>query len=193
MGCDHLAQQLQQRGVPCRAIHGDKDQRDREKALEGLRSGQIKLLVATDVAARGLDIKGVSLVVNFDVPARTEDYVHRIGRTGRAGQKGFAVLLITERDAHALRSIIPIMERTGQEITAEVRSMARDARPPLSKGFGKGGHRGRSRSRSQRRDLGPPKVAPSLAALAGVTATSAAPIVVQLPALAQSGSLPMGF
>merc|ERR1712232_280863 len=170
MGCDHLAQQLQQRGVPCRAIHGDKDQRDREKALEGLRSGQIKLLVATDVAARGLDIKGVSLVVNYDAPARTEDYVHRIGRTGRAGQKGFAVLLITERDAHALRSIIPIMERTGQEIAAEVRSMARSARPPLSKGFGKGGHRGRSRSRSHERGD-----SASLAALAGVTATSASP------------------
>merc|ERR1712232_632079 len=99
------------------------------------------------------------------------------------------VLLITERDAHALRSIIPIMERTGQEIAAEVRSMARSARPPLSKGFGKGGHRGRSRSRSHERgDLGPP----SLAALAGVTATSASPRVAHLPAVAQSGSLSMG-
>merc|ERR1719229_2242701 len=103
--------------VPCAAVHGDKGQREREQALNALKDAQIKLLVATDVAARGLDIKGVTLVVNYDAPSNTEDYVHRIGRTGRAGQKGYAVALISERDSHALRGIIEVMKRTNQEVS----------------------------------------------------------------------------
>ena len=70
------------------AIHGDKDQRERDLALGHFKSGSTRTLVATDVAARGLDIKAVKAVVNFDPPNREEDYVHRVGRTGRAGQKG---------------------------------------------------------------------------------------------------------
>lgn len=128
--CDQLCQQLERSGVPCSAVHGDKDQRSREAALGALKEGRIKLLVATDVAARGLDIKGVTLVVNFDAPSNTEDYVHRIGRTGRAGQKGFAVTLIVERDAHALRGIVEVMKRTNQEVSPEIEQMARNAPPP---------------------------------------------------------------
>merc|ERR1740138_612471 len=148
--CDQLSEQLKRSGVPCAAIHGDKDQRSREASLNGLKSGEIKLLVATDVAARGLDIKGVTLVVNYDAPSNTEDYVHRIGRTGRAGQKGYAVALITDRDAHALRGIIEVMKRTKQEITDEVQKMANNAGPappPIRRGnrggdFGGGGGKG---------------------------------------------------
>merc|ERR1719401_2364680 len=144
--CDQLAQRLNREGVPCNSIHGDKGQREREQALNALKDAQIKLLVATDVAARGLDIKGVTLVVNYDAPSNTEDYVHRIGRTGRAGQKGYAVSLIVERDAHALRGIIEVMKRTNQEITPEIEQMARNAGPappPIRRGnkggdFGKG-------------------------------------------------------
>jgi len=141
--CDQLADQLRRNGVPCASIHGDKGQREREQALGDLRSARIKLLVATDVAARGLDVKGITIVVNYDVPSNTEDYVHRIGRTGRAGQKGYAVALITDRDAHALRGIIQVMKRTNQEVPEEVQRMASNAGPPPPSGrelrMGKGG------------------------------------------------------
>merc|ERR1719382_1067603 len=132
--CDQLTQKLERNGVPCAAVHGDKGQRDREAALNGLKEGRIKLLVATDVAARGLDIKGVTLVINYDPPSNTEDYVHRIGRTGRAGQKGHAVALISERDTHALRGIIQVMKRTNQVITPEIEDLARNAPPPPPSG-----------------------------------------------------------
>merc|ERR1719199_1456760 len=150
-----MTQQLNRQGVPCAAIHGDKNQKEREQALNDLKSAQIKILVATDVAARGLDIKGVTLVVNYDLPANTEDYVHRIGRTGRAGQKGYAVALVTDRDAGHLRGIIEVMKRTNQEIPEEVQQMAANAGPappPIRRGnkggdsfgssFGKGGDKG---------------------------------------------------
>jgi len=132
--CDQLQRDLQRSGVPCAAIHGDKGQREREHALGELKSGAMKLIVATDVAARGIDIKGVTLVVNYDAPGNTEDYVHRIGRTGRAGQKGYAVTMITDRDAHALRGIIEVMKRTNQEVTPEVEAMSRSAGPPPPSG-----------------------------------------------------------
>merc|ERR1719382_748751 len=132
--CDQLAQQLERNGVPCAAIHGDKGQREREAALNGLKEGRLKTLVATDVAARGLDIKGVTLVINYAPPSNTEDYVHRIGRTGRAGQKGFAVALVSERDTHALRGIIQVMKRTNQTITPEIEELARNAPPPPPSG-----------------------------------------------------------
>eukprot|EP00928_Gymnodinium_smaydae_P095315 TRINITY_DN817_c0_g2_i1.p1 TRINITY_DN817_c0_g2~~TRINITY_DN817_c0_g2_i1.p1 ORF type:complete len:550 (-),score=108.69 TRINITY_DN817_c0_g2_i1:60-1709(-) len=97
--CEQLSQDLYRANVYCAAIHGDKEQYEREKALDGLKTGRLKVLVATDVAARGLDIKGVGLVVNYDMANNTEDYVHRIGRTGRAGAKGYAVTLLTRQDA----------------------------------------------------------------------------------------------
>lgn len=141
--CDQLQRDLQRAGVPCAAIHGDKGQREREHALGELKSGAMKLIVATDVAARGIDIKGVTLVVNYDAPGNTEDYVHRIGRTGRAGQKGYAVSLISDKDAHALRGIIEVMRRTNQEVTPEVEAMARSAGPPPPSGRALRGMKGR--------------------------------------------------
>jgi len=132
--CDQLAQQIDRQGVPCAAIHGDKNQREREAALNGLKEGKVKILVATDVAARGLDVKGVTLVINYDPPSNVEDYVHRIGRTGRAGQKGYAVALVSERDTHALRGIIQVMKRTNQNITPEIEELARNAPPPPPSG-----------------------------------------------------------
>lgn len=132
--CDQLQRDLQRAGVPCAAIHGDKGQREREHALGELKSGAMKLICATDVAARGIDIKGVTLVVNYDAPGNTEDYVHRIGRTGRAGQKGYAVTMITDKDAHALRGIIEVMKRTNQEVTPEVEAMSARAGPPPPSG-----------------------------------------------------------
>jgi superfamily II DNA/RNA helicase len=122
--CEQLSNQLYRGGVPCNAIHGDKDQRAREDALNGLKSGRLKVLCATDVAARGLDIKGVGLVINYDAPPNTEDYVHRIGRTGRAGSKGYAVTFLTSADAGKVRGLIDVMERTDQHVDEEVRRMA---------------------------------------------------------------------
>mmetsp|Transcript_44601 Transcript_44601/g.126164 ORF Transcript_44601/g.126164 Transcript_44601/m.126164 type:complete len:600 (+) Transcript_44601:81-1880(+) len=94
---DGLEMKLHESGTSVACIHGDRSQKDREEALHAFKSGANPVLVATDVAARGLDIKNVALVVNFDMPNQLDDYVHRIGRTGRAGKKGVAVAFINER------------------------------------------------------------------------------------------------
>lgn len=96
---------LEKHGLPVGALHGDLDQSTRTKTLEGFRNGTVRLLVASDVAARGLDIPDVSHVINFDVPTHAEDYVHRIGRTGRAGRLGFAYTLMTREDGKYLAGI----------------------------------------------------------------------------------------
>jgi len=101
-------------------IHGDKDQQERDMALSLFKSGSRRVLVATDVAARGLDIKDVRLVINFDPPNREEDYVHRVGRTGRAGNKGTAVTLITNNDGAAAQNIVDIFRRMNLTVPAEL-------------------------------------------------------------------------
>ena len=99
-------------------IHGDIDQASRQKQLEAFKNGDINLLVASDVAARGLDVKGVSHVFNFDAPWHPDDYVHRIGRTGRAGAKGKAFTFVTKADQEAIESIEKLIgnkiERLGE-------------------------------------------------------------------------------
>ncbi|MEM8644086.1 MAG: DEAD/DEAH box helicase, partial [Pseudomonadota bacterium] len=96
---------LQRHGFNVGALHGDMDQRQRMATLDAFRNGEISLLAASDVAARGLDIPEVSHVFNYDVPVHPEDYVHRIGRTGRAGREGYAAMLVTPRDHKALKAI----------------------------------------------------------------------------------------
>ena len=86
-------------------LHGEKDQKDRKLAIDRLRQGAVKVLVATDVAARGLDVDGLDLVINFDMPRSGDDYVHRTGRTGRAGNEGLAISLITHNDWNLMSSI----------------------------------------------------------------------------------------
>jgi len=102
---DRLAKQLARAGFRAACIHGDRSQSQREEALDGFRRGRYRILVATDIAARGLDIQGVTHVINYDLPPIPEDYVHRIGRTARAGASGQAFSLVTREDAEALRSI----------------------------------------------------------------------------------------
>src|SRR5260370_26808862 len=97
-GANRLAQQLSRDGVNADAIHGNKSQNARERALAEFKEGKVRVLVATDIAARGLDIEALPHVVNYDLPHVAEDYVHRIGRTGRAGVEGEAVSLVSHED-----------------------------------------------------------------------------------------------
>ena len=105
IGASRLARQLEQEGVKASAIHGDKSQSERMAALEAFKKGDIDVLVATDVAARGLDISDLPCVINFDLPYNAEDYVHRIGRTGRAGASGDAISLYSDKDERLLVDI----------------------------------------------------------------------------------------
>lgn len=104
-GTEELAEKLEARGFSAAAINGDVQQSLRERMISKLKDGQLDILVATDVAARGLDVERISHVINFDIPVDTESYVHRIGRTGRAGRAGEAILFVTPRERHLLRAI----------------------------------------------------------------------------------------
>jgi len=104
-GAERLAKQLARHGFKADAIHGDKSQGARQRALEGFRSGQVPILVATDVAARGIDVRSISLVINFDLPEQADSYVHRIGRTARAERHGNAVSFCTVREVGQLAAI----------------------------------------------------------------------------------------
>ncbi len=105
IGTEELAHRLRARGFAAQALNGDVPQNKREQLVESLKSGQIDLLVATDVAARGLDVERISHVINYDIPHDTEAYVHRIGRTGRAGRSGEAILFVAPRERYLLKAI----------------------------------------------------------------------------------------
>ncbi|HCJ50562.1 MAG: RNA helicase [Gallionellales bacterium CG_4_10_14_3_um_filter_54_96] len=109
---DSVADLLSAQGHSVAALHGDMSQRERNRTLTNMRSGNIRILVATDVAARGLDVRGISHVINFDLPKVTEDYVHRIGRTGRGGSNGIAISFASNRDAQLLKRIERYTEQT---------------------------------------------------------------------------------
>lgn len=105
LGTADLTDKLQARGYAAEAMHGDMNQNQRETVIKRLKSGKVEIVVATDVAARGLDVEQISTVINYDMPSDTESYVHRIGRTGRAGREGKAVLFVTPRQQRMLREI----------------------------------------------------------------------------------------
>lgn len=127
LGCARLARSLEREGLRTAALHGDKSQDERLKALEAFKSGAVDLLVCTDVAARGLDIKDVPAVFNFDLPFNAEDYVHRIGRTGRAGASGVAVSLVTPSDARLLADIEKLIKQKAEVEPLQLASA--DVRP----------------------------------------------------------------
>jgi ATP-dependent RNA helicase RhlE len=104
-GADRIARQLEQRGVPCATLHSNRSQNQRLRALQDFKDGAARVLVATDIAARGIDVDGISHVVNYDFPMHSEDYVHRIGRTGRAHAVGDAISFVTPEDHGELRAL----------------------------------------------------------------------------------------
>ncbi|WP_137718944.1 DEAD/DEAH box helicase [Methylobacillus flagellatus] len=126
-----LARQLQRDGISADAIHGDKSQKERIDALDAFKQGKVAVLVATDVAARGLDIDQLPMVINYEIPSAPEDYVHRIGRTGRAGASGTAISLVSPEEEKYLKEIEKLIKR---EITKEQAQPVVAARPARSTG-----------------------------------------------------------
>ncbi|MDC7220574.1 MAG: DEAD/DEAH box helicase [Spirochaetales bacterium] len=179
-GANRLAKQLTKGGIPSSAIHGDKSQGARLRALKEFKEGDLQALIATNVAARGLDLQGLSHVVNFDLPQMAEDYVHRIGRTGRAGESGLAVTFITPDDKAQLRTIekligqsvpfgkaesfVPVIQETtqggrpmGQQQSQgrpERQGQQRGRRPSANRGPSDRNSPGEERSHSSRRSAG---------------------------------------
>jgi superfamily II DNA/RNA helicase len=194
---DVVAKSLAKHGFDAQPIHGDLDQSLRMKTLEKFRNGELKLLVASDVAARGLDVPSVSHVFNFDVPIHADDYVHRIGRTGRAGRSGKAFMLATPRDAKYVDSIEKL---TGNKLNR--RQMldieVRDERPRRDGQHGHGQHgkgrdRGRGRDGKQRGHRPPDgKYHDQVAAMepireAAVTTSEPMPAITDAPVAAPAG------
>jgi ATP-dependent RNA helicase RhlE len=110
-GAEQLIKQLKLDGIQAESFHGDKSQGARSKALEQFKQQKIRALVATDVAARGIDVRALDQVINYDMPFKAEDYVHRVGRTGRAGREGLAVSFVTRQDEAMLESIEQLIDR----------------------------------------------------------------------------------
>jgi superfamily II DNA/RNA helicase len=150
-----LLRSLQKHGFDAGALHGDMDQRARMQTLEAFRGGNLKLLVASDVAARGLDIPDVSHVFNFDVPIHAEDYVHRIGRTGRAGRSGAAFTLVSKRDAKYLGAILALTGDSVEWHNGDMSTVVEDAGEETARGgrSGKDDKRG-SKDRDAKRSSG---------------------------------------
>uniref|UniRef100_A0A8D2JZ43 RNA helicase n=1 Tax=Theropithecus gelada TaxID=9565 RepID=A0A8D2JZ43_THEGE len=138
-GADSLEDFLYHEGYACTSIHGDRSQRDREEALHQFRSGKSPILVATAVAARGLDISNVKHVINFDLPSDIEEYVHRIGRTGRVGNLGLATSFFNERNINITKDLLDLLVEAKQEVPSWLENMAYEHHY-------KGSSRGRSKS-----------------------------------------------
>ena len=160
-GANRVVERLEKRGVSAAAIHGNKSQNARVRALEGFREGKVTMLVATDIAARGIDVEGVSHVINYDLPNIPESYVHRIGRTARAGKSGLALAFCDREEIEYLRDIealigerIPVAgDRIGlpPDVLDPGPLGARRRAPAKKKSGGGGGGRRGGRSRGRRR------------------------------------------
>ena len=142
---DILSDFLIYSNIPATSIHGDRTQREREYALDLFRSGRTPILVATAVAARGLDIPNVTHVVNYDLPSDIDDYVHRIGRTGRAGNVGHATAFFNRNNRNIVRDLIKLLHEAKQEIPSWLEMVASES--AFSMGSGRGGRGGRGGGR----------------------------------------------
>ena len=150
--CDNITRMIRMDGLPALAIHGNKEQRERDWTLREFKEGRSFVLVATDVASRGLDVKDVRLVVNYDMPDGCEDFIHRIGRTGRKTNEGYnegrAVSLFTMEDGRLARELVGILTEAKQEVPPQMHEMARmggggGGRSRYRRGGGGGGGGGR--------------------------------------------------
>jgi ATP-dependent RNA helicase RhlE len=150
-GATSLSRQLRERGFRASAMHGDRSQSERVRTLEDFRAGRVHLLIATDIAARGIDIDDVSHVVNYDLPYSAGDYVHRIGRTARAGRKGMAISLVTSEDTSGLDAIERLIAR---KIDWVGEPMQRSADSPPAGSSRAGQRRGRSGNAGGSRSAG---------------------------------------
>ncbi|KAK9466671.1 P-loop containing nucleoside triphosphate hydrolase protein [Lipomyces arxii] len=142
-GADHLLKQLMTRGYPCMSIHGGKDQLDRDSAIVDFKNGVVPILIATSVAARGLDVKQLKLVINYDCPNHMEDYIHRVGRTGRAGNHGTAVTFVTPQQDHDAVDIAKALRLSKQPVPEPLQKLAdsfmekvKEGKERYSSGFG---------------------------------------------------------
>lgn len=139
--CDNLAYKMRKDRWPCNSIHGDKTQTERDLSLHNFKTGDSPILIATDVAARGLDVKDVKFVINFDLPNTIEDYVHRIGRTARGNSvDGTAYTFFTHQNSGLARDLIQMLQDANQPVSEELQGMVRGGRS-----YGGGGRGGRSR------------------------------------------------
>jgi len=156
-GADRVVRHLKGAGIDAYAIHGNKSQAQRTTALQAFRSGQVRLLVATDIAARGIDVSGVSHVINFEIPNVPEQYVHRIGRTARAGAEGVAISFVAPDEKAYLRDIEKVTRTRAEPVklpdgfSEMVRNLPKPAQPPRNTG-GKGRDPQRQREEAQRRN-----------------------------------------
>ena len=148
---EKLAKQLQEAGHKASFLHGDLPQSKRNRIVQDLRNGKVKILVATDVAARGLDVPAISHVINYDLPRQTEDYVHRIGRCGRAGRTGIAISLCSMDDRPQLNAINRYLDRKMEVCVIEGMEPKKTYVPSENKGNGRGRGRGRSNGGGQGR------------------------------------------
>lgn len=123
-GVDSIARFINGFGVKCGAIHGDKSQTDRDNVLKAFRSGRTNILVATDVAARGLDVDGIKFVINYDYPQSSEDYIHRIGRTGRQNTTGTSYTFFTEDNAKQAKDLVNVLLEAKQDVDTDLKEMA---------------------------------------------------------------------
>ncbi|KAK5073871.1 pre-mRNA processing RNA-helicase [Lithohypha guttulata] len=135
---DGLLRDLMKKGYPCMSIHGGKDQIDRDSTIDDFKAGVVPILIATSVAARGLDVKQLKLVVNYDAPNHLEDYVHRAGRTGRAGNTGTAVTFLTEGQDRYAVDIAKALKQSGQNIPESVQKLVDGFAEKLKAGKEKG-------------------------------------------------------
>uniref|UniRef100_A0A8C3YC11 RNA helicase n=1 Tax=Catagonus wagneri TaxID=51154 RepID=A0A8C3YC11_9CETA len=122
---DDLSSDLSIQGIPVQSLHGDREQSDRERALEDFKTGKVKILIATDLASRGLNVSDVTHVLNYNFPRNIEEYVHRIGRTGRAGKTGESVTLMTQDDWKVAGELIEILQRANQSVPEDLILMAK--------------------------------------------------------------------
>lgn len=165
--CDDLSRRMKRDGWPVMTIHGDKSQQERDWVLNEFRSGKTPLLIATDVASRGLDVEDIKFVINFDYPACSEDYVHRIGRTGRSNNTGTAYTFFTANNGKQVNDLVSVLREANQNISPKLLQLAESQRGSMGKGrsrwkgrddgrrdSGRGSYGGRDRDSYGGRDSG---------------------------------------